>query len=175
MTLHDTSPGRRPWPRWVLPLVQAAFLAAFVALHLVGLTRIWLFVLVAGLVASLFSGRLYCRAVCPVNTCNRLRALLPRGMQLRRRNAPAWFAHPAVRAAWYSLLLATLVAAMILRVRFHLFTIVTAVGVILCCVFPVSAWCNGLCPWGAVLRCGSRVSALASARIVKGQRKAPRP
>jgi ferredoxin-type protein NapH len=160
MGSHEQSLNKRFWPRWVMPLVQVAFLGLFIALHLIGPLRIWLFLLIAGFVASPLLGRMYCRAVCPVNTCNRLAALLPRGMRLRRQNAPAWLVHPAVRAVWYTILLATLVAAMILRARFHLFTIITAIGIILCRVFPAALWCNGLCPWGALLRCGSRISQL---------------
>ncbi len=142
--------------RWVLPLVQVSFLVLFVALHLVGFTKIWLFLLIAGLVASLFTGRVYCRAICPVNTVNRLVAFLPGGMRIRKRKGPGWLAHPAFRVAWFSVLLATLVIAMIAGVRFHLFTIVTVIGIVLCHVFVPAAWCNGLCPWGAVLRCGRR-------------------
>ncbi len=162
MALHDKPLKERSWPRWVLLLVQVAFLGAFTALHFVGSTRIWLFVLVAGFIASPLCGRIYCRAVCPVNTCNRLHAMLPRGMRLGRWNAPAWLGHSMVRAAWYSILLVTLVVAMIFRVRFHLFTIITVIGIILCRVFPAAVWCNGLCPWGALLQCGSRISRLRS-------------
>lgn len=66
---------------------------------------------------------------------------------------------PDVRAAWFSIPLATLVIATVLGLRFHLFTIITVIGIILCRVFLAAAWCNGLCPWGALLQCGSRHSA----------------
>jgi hypothetical protein len=156
MTLHDTRRNPPRSRRWVLPLVQVSFLGLFIALHPAGVTRIWLFILIAGFIASPFVGRVYCRAVCPVNTFNRLAALLPGGMRLRKRKSPGWLAHPVFRAAWFSILLATLVIAMIMRMRFHLFTIVTVIGIILCRVFPAAVWCNGLCPWGALLQCGAR-------------------
>jgi len=143
----------------VLPLVQVSFLALFIALHLAGSTKIWLFILIAGFIASPFVGRMYCRAICPVNTFNRLAALLPGGIRLGKRKSPGWLAHPVFRVAWFSILLATLVIAMILGLRFHLFTIITVIGIILCRVFP-AAWCNGLCPWGVLLQCGSRYSPL---------------
>jgi ferredoxin-type protein NapH len=157
MLLNET-PRNPPRPRrWVLLLVQVSFLGLFVALHLTDTTRIWLFILIAGFIASPFVGRVYCRAVCPVNTLNRLAALLPGGMRLRKRKTPGWLAHPAFRAAWYSILLATLITAMFLGLRFHLFTIITVIGIVVCRVFP-AAWCNCLCPWGAMLQCGSRHS-----------------
>ena len=156
MALHETCRNAPRSRRWVLPLVQVSFLGLFIALHFMGFTRIWLPILVAGFVASPFVGRVYCRAVCPANTFNRLAALLPGGIRLRKRKSPGWLAHPVVRVAWFSILFATLVIAMILGLRFHLFTIITAIGIILCRVFPAAVWCNGLCPWGALLRCGSR-------------------
>jgi polyferredoxin len=140
----------------VLPLVQVSFLGLFIGLHLAGLTRIWLFILIAGFISSSFVGRVYCRAACPVNTFNRFAALLPGGVRLRKRKSPGWLAHPVVRMAWFSILAATLVNAMILGLRFHLFTIITVIGIILCRVFSAAVWCNGLCPWGALLQCGSR-------------------
>ena len=160
MALHETCRNPSRSQRWVLPLIQVSFLGLCIALHLTGLTRIWLFILIAGFIASPFVGRMYCRAVCPVKTFNRLAALLPRGMRLRKRKGPGWLAHPVFRVAWFSILLATLVTAMILELRFHLFTIITAIGIVLCRVFPAAAWCNGLCPWGALLQCGSRHSPL---------------
>lgn len=78
-------------------------------------------------------------------------------MRLRLGKCPGWLTHRAFRVAWFSILLATLVSAMILGLRFSLFTIITVIGIILCRVYP-TAWCNGLCPWGALLQCGSRVS-----------------
>jgi polyferredoxin len=158
MALHDTCRNPPRSRRWVLPLVQVSFLGLFIALHLTGLTRIWLFILIAGFIASPFVGRVYCRAVCPVNTFNRLAALLPVGMRLRKRKSPGWLAHPVFRVAWFSILLATLVIAMIMGMRFHLFSIVTVIGIILCRVFPAAVWCSCLCPWGALLQCGSRHS-----------------
>lgn len=153
MALHETGRTMPHSRRWVLPLVQVLFLGLFIALHLAGITRVWLFILIAGLIASLFVGRVYCRAVCPVNTVNRLAASLSKGMRIRKRNGPSWLAHPVFRAAWFSVLLATLVIAMITRVRFHLFTIVTVIGIISCRAFTAAVWCNGLCPWGALVRC----------------------
>jgi ferredoxin-type protein NapH len=157
MASREKRPVARPLPRWVLPLIQSAFLGLFITLHLVGSTRIWLFVLIAGFIASPFFGRIYCRMACPVNACNRLFAFLPRGLWPRRGNAPAWLGHPLVRAAWYAILLAAFVAAMVLRARFHLFTIITVIGIILCSAFPVAVWCGGLCPWGVLFQCGSRI------------------
>ncbi len=152
--------GKQPrvW-RLVLTLVQLSFLGLFIALHLVDATKVWLFILVAGLVASPFAGRVYCRVACPVSTFNRLAAMLPRGLRIRKRKTPPWLAHPLFRVAWFSILLATLVSAMILGLRFHLFTIITVVGIVLCRVYP-AAWCGGLCPWGALLQCGCRWSPL---------------
>jgi polyferredoxin len=94
-----------------------------------------------------------------VNAFNRLAALLPGGMRLRLGKSPGWLTHRAIRVAWFSILLATLVSGMILGLRFHLFTIITVIGIILCRVYP-AAWCNGLCPWGALLQCSSRLSPL---------------
>jgi ferredoxin-type protein NapH len=156
MMVHETCGNPPHSRRWVLPLVQVSFLGLFIALHLAGLTRVWLFILIAGLVASPFVGRVYCRGVCPVNSLNRLAALLPEGMRLRKRKSPGWLSHPVFRVAWFSILLAILVVATIMGTRFHLFTIVTVIGIILCRVFLAAAWCNGLCPWGALLQCGSR-------------------
>ena len=95
-----------------------------------------------------------------MNACNRLFAFLPRGLRSRRWNAPAWLSHPLVRAAWYVILFATLATAVVLRVRFHLFTIVTVMGILLCRAFPAAVWCNGLCPWGVLFQCGSRIPKL---------------
>jgi len=160
MASREKHPDARPLPRWVLPMVEAAFFGLFITLHLVGSTRIWLFVLIAGFIASPFLGRIYCRTACPVNACNRLFAFLPRGLRSRRWNAPAWLSHPLVRAAWYVILFATLATAVVLRVRFHLFTIVTVMGILLCRAFPAAVWCNGLCPWGVLFQCGSRIPKL---------------
>jgi polyferredoxin len=158
MALHEALGNPPRSRRWVLPLVQVSFLGLFIVLHLAGITRIWLFILIAGFISSAFVGRVYCRAVCPVNTLNRLAALLPGGMRLGKPKSPGWLAHPVVRVAWFSILLATLVIAMVLGLRFHLFTIIAVIGIILCRVFPAAVWCNGLCPWGALLQCGSRYS-----------------
>jgi hypothetical protein len=143
----------------LLFLVKLSFLGLFIALHLAGAMKIWLFVLIAGFVASPFYGHGYCRVVCPVNTCNRLAAILPGGMRLRKLQCPGRLAHPAFRAAWFTLLLATLVTGMVLGLRFHFFTIITVIGIILCRVFP-AAWCGGLCPWDVLIQCGSRCGKL---------------
>jgi ferredoxin-type protein NapH len=155
MTLHESRRNPPHSRRWVLLLAQMSFFCLFIAQHMVGTTKLWLFILAGGFIASPFIGRMYCRVACPVNSFNRLAALLPAGMRLRKRKSPGWLVHPAFRVAWFSILLAILVFALILKLRFHLFTIVTVIGIVLCRVFP-AAWCNGLCPWGAVLQCSAR-------------------
>lgn len=159
MRLHETRLNQPRVRRLVLLLAQLSFLGLFIALHVAGALKVWLFLLIAGFIASLFFGRLYCRVACPVSTLNRLAALLPGGLRLRIGKCPGWLTHPVFRVAWFSILLATLVSAMILGLRFHLFTIITVIGIILCRAFP-AAWCNSLCPWGALLQCGCRLSPL---------------
>jgi hypothetical protein len=116
MKTPDAPRSTRSPRRWIIPAIQASFLLLFVGLHVAGLMRVWLFVLVIGLVLSPLSRRLYCRA------------------------------------AWNALLAAAFTGALLMGLRFYFFTIITVVGVILCRVLPASAWCNGLCPWGALMR-----------------------
>ncbi len=158
MTLYETCRNQPRLRRWVLLVVQVSLLGLFIALHFAGATKVWLFILIAGFLASPFFGRLYCRVACPVSTFNRLVALLP-GTRPRNRKSPGWLVHPVFRVAWFSILLVALVTAMILGLRFHLFTMIAVTGIILCRVFPAT-WCGGLCPWGALLQCGSRFSPL---------------
>ena len=54
--------------KYVINAVRILFLALFIFLVMTGRVRMWLIIFAASLAAALFSGRIYCGYVCPMNT-----------------------------------------------------------------------------------------------------------
>jgi ferredoxin-type protein NapH len=48
--------------------VRVLFLAAFVVLVLTGRVKLWMGIFALGVVASFFTGRIYCGWICPMNS-----------------------------------------------------------------------------------------------------------
>jgi len=144
--------------------VRLMFLALFIGVIAIGKFQLWLIVYAAGVIASLFLGRLYCGHACPMHTVMRPVSAWSRKVGIQRKHVPRWLADH--RTAY--LMLALTVVTMLLAKRFMgvqlpVLPILFVLSVIVTIFLPDEVWHKALCPYSVLLRIGARFSRFSHA------------
>lgn len=133
-------------------IVQISFLAAFVALTIMGRVQLWVVVFVCGLIGALLFGRLYCGWLCPINTIGEGTNWLYRRLRLVRRPVPGWLRNPVVRFCVLLLFVAVMIITARTGKRLPVLPLLTVIGTVVSLVFVPALWHRFLCPYGTLLR-----------------------
>ena len=155
-------------PREVARLtVEATALVLFIFLTAAGRLQLWFGIFIAGVVVSVFAGRLYCGWLCPMNTVFRIIMPIRKKLGLGRIKGPSAESGRYIRYAVLILFLIAMAAVRILHLRMNLLLYITALSALSALIFGETFWHRSLCPFGTILSISSR-RALRSVSIDDG-------
>lgn len=129
--------------------LQIFFLALFAFLAITGKAQVWVGVFIAGLIVSLFFGRLYCGWVCPINTLAGSITRIKRKLRLRNRT-PEFLKKPVVRYTVFALFIGVFVLTMVSGKKLPVLPALLIIGAVLTILFTEELWHRYLCPYGTL-------------------------
>jgi len=129
---------------------QIIFLALFTVLVITGKIQLWMAVFAAGVILSIFLGRLYCGWACPINTVMRAVSWIKRKLKIKSFKIPAFLKKARVRYAVLGLFIALFVFVMVSGKKLPVLPGLLVVGVFLTFFFPEALWHKYLCPYGTI-------------------------
>jgi len=147
--------GRKEYVRALIPIVQTIFLALFILSMLIGMSILWMVVIVAGMALSLLISRVYCGWVCPINTLFRLIGWIYFIMGIRRRRTPRIEHVASIKIGAVGVFLCCLVVFRILGIQIPVLVIMLVVGVAITLVYE-ERFFHTFCPFGIILGLISR-------------------
>jgi len=139
-------------------LAQALFLAAFVALVIIGKVQFWIALFLLGVAVSMLWGRLYCGWACPMHAVMRGIAWLKRKLGIKGARTPAFVKKPAVRIALVIVFVGSFAFLMVSGRQIPVLLILLGLSALVTIAFNESMWHRYLCPQGAILSVTARVS-----------------
>ena len=130
--------------------LQVIFLAMFVALFVMGRIQLWMGIFAAGVLVSIFLGRLYCGWVCPINTLMRGVSWIKRKLRIKSFKIPKFLTKGWIRYLVLALFIAMFIFVMATGKQLPVLPGLLAIGVILTLFFPEELWHRYLCPYGTI-------------------------
>ena len=136
--------------------VQFFFLGLFILLVLLNKPQLWMGLLVLGVLASFFMGRLYCGWICSINTVMEAVTSFKRKRGIKNREIPEILKKHFVR--WGMLLLFFLTFIFVVRTgnQMPILPVLFLIGIVLTFFFHEELWHRFLCPYGSILNRSSR-------------------
>ncbi|MBT3319448.1 MAG: 4Fe-4S binding protein [Clostridia bacterium] len=131
-------------------VLQVLFLALFVALFVMGRIQLWMGIFAAGVILSIFVGRLYCGWACPINTLMRAVSWIKRKLKIKSFKTPKFLKKAWVRYLFLGLFVAMFVFVMVTGKQLPVLPGLLAIGVALTLFFPEELWHRYLCPYGTI-------------------------
>lgn len=137
--------------KYLISTIRIVFLALFIFLAATGRFRLWLIIFAASLAAALFSGRIYCGYVCPMNTVMMPSAWISKKLRLQKTSTPKWLS-----SGWFAwLALFSSIAGMMFAKRalgrdVPVLIIWLAASVVITLRYRPSVFHNLICPFGAL-------------------------
>ena len=139
-------------------IVEIIALALVVVLTKNDKLQMWFIIFLAGVVVSLFAGRLFCGWVCPMNTIFRFIDVLYKKLKIQRFTAPAILKNNTVRIAFLLLFIAGMVIVKITGLHINLLLYIILFSVLITLFINEEFWHRYLCPFGTILSFTSRKS-----------------
>ena len=139
-------------------VIQVVFLGLFILLFFTGKIQIWGIILLTGIIASLYFGRVYCGWICPINTAMAPVTVFKKRMGFDKQKIPAILKTNALRYMMLALFAATFMYSVRSGQRLPVLPVVFLAGVIITVFFPERLWHRYLCPYGTLLSIPARFS-----------------
>lgn len=139
-------------------VAETAFAAVFAVVLFSGKMQIWLLLFAAGVLCSVFFGRLFCSWACPMGTLFRPIGWLYAKWRVTRLKTPRFFTMPAVRYALLAGFLAAMLVTQRLGLGLPLLAVLTGISVLVTLLCEEAFWHNAVCPFGTILSLTSRAS-----------------
>lgn len=137
--------------KYVINAVRILFLALFIFLVMTGSVRMWLIIFAASLAAALFSGRIYCGYVCPMNTLMIPTEWISKKLKLQKSVTPKWLSSGWL--AWLALG-ASIAGMMFAKRALHrdvpVLLIWLVASVIITLRYRPAVFHNLICPFGVL-------------------------
>ncbi len=160
--------NRRSRTRTLLQLaLEVSVLALLVAGFITHRLQLWMPVFAAGVILSLFAGRLFCGWVCPMHTIFRGLDWVCSRLHIRRLKTPPLLAKRWVRMVALLLFLAGIAVIQVTAPRVNPLILLIGISVTVTLFFEESFWHAQLCPFGTILSFTSRKAPLGM-RIEEG-------
>jgi len=139
-------------------VIELAALALVVILTKNNKLQMWFIIFLAGVLVSLFAGRLFCGWVCPMNTIFRFIDFIYGKLKINRFNAPAILKNNTVRIAFLLLFIASMVFVKMTGIHLNLLLYIILFSVLITLFINEEFWHRYLCPFGTILSFTSRKS-----------------
>jgi polyferredoxin len=139
--------------------IRLVFLALFFVLVVTKRFQLWLVLYLAGVILSLFFGRIYCGYICPMNTVMRHVQRFSRSIGLQRRSTPKWM--ESTKLPYLTLILAVgsmIVGKQVFQKELPILLILFVLSMGVTLFVKSSVWHNGLCPYSILLRIAAKSS-----------------
>jgi polyferredoxin len=136
--------------------VQVFFLGIFILLVLLNRPQLWMGLLLLGVLASFFMGRLYCGWICSINTVMEAVTAFKRRRGIKDREIPKILKRPYVRWGLLAVFFLTFVFVMKTGRQMPILPILFLAGVVLTFFFHEELWHRFLCPYGSILNKSSK-------------------
>lgn len=131
-------------------VLQILFLIAFFVLVLTGKVQLWMAIFLAGILVSIFFGRLYCGWVCPINTLTRAVSWLKKRLSIKGFRVPKFIKNAWTRYIILVLFIGLFIFTMATGKKLPVLPALLAIGVIFTVFFTESSWHRYLCPYGTI-------------------------
>ena len=122
--------------------------------------QLWLVIFIAGVVISLFAGRLFCGWICPMNTIFRVINFIYGKLKIKRLKTPKILNNKVFRLIFLILLFGSMITIKILGFDFNMLLYIILFSVILTLIFQEEFWHRHLCPFGTILSLTSKKAKL---------------
>jgi polyferredoxin len=143
-------------------LFELLFFALFVFMTITGRIQLWFAVFALfGLAASLFFGRIYCHAVCPMGTLMRFETWVFNRLGIRRLKTPSFMKHRLFRFFMLAVFILLMVGVKRAGINVPLLPAMLGVSLAVSLIFEEYLWHRTICPFGTLL-------SLSSAAAKKG-------
>lgn len=139
--------------------IQLVFLAIFILLIVIGKPQLWMGLLLLGIIASFFVGRIYCGWVCAINTGMKGVAWLKKKLGIKGFKTPKFLTKPWVRGLALGLFVVAFAFTMVTGKKIPVLPGLFVLGVILTFFFPEALWHRYLCPYGTIMHFPAKKSA----------------
>lgn len=131
-------------------VLQVIFLILFAVLIITGRVQLWMGIFAAGVIVSIFLGRLYCGWVCPINTLMRGITWIKRKLSIKSFKIPRFLTKGWIRYLVLGLFIAMFIFVMVTGKQLPVLPGLLIVGVVLTLFFPEELWHRYLCPYGTI-------------------------
>jgi ferredoxin-type protein NapH len=118
--------------------------------------QMWLIIFAAGVIVSLFAGRLFCGWICPMNTAFRAIDFVYKKLGIRRFKAPSFLENSIVRYLFLALFILAMVFIKISGIHLNMLLYILFFSVALTLIIEEKFWHRYLCPFGTILSFTSR-------------------
>lgn len=137
-------------------IVETAALILVVLLTKNDKLQLFFILFLAGVVVSLFAGRLFCGWICPMNTIFRVINALYKKLKIKRINPPVFLTNKIVRILFLLLFIASLLVTKISGVHINMLLYIILFSVLVTLFIKEEFWHRNLCPFGTILSFTSR-------------------
>ncbi len=139
--------------------IRLSFFIVFLVLLITQQFQLWLVIYLAGVILSLFFGRMYCGYVCPMNTVMRYTQRFSRKIGLQKTSYPSWLESTKLPYLVLIISAASMIVGMrIFQQNIPVLLILFLLSNIVTLFVSSSVWHNGLCPYSILLRLAATVS-----------------
>lgn len=130
--------------------LQILFLIAFFVLVITGKVQLWIALFLAGILLSIFFGRLYCGWVCPINTLTRGVTWLKKKLSIKGLRVPKFIKNVWTRYIILALFIGLFIFTMATGKKLPVLPALLAIGVLFSVFFNELGWHRYLCPYGTI-------------------------
>lgn len=130
--------------------IQILFLIVFSVLVFTGKMQLWIALFLAGILVSIFFGRLYCGWICPINTLTRTASWLKKKLSIKGFGVPKFIKNVWTRYIILTLFIGLFIFTMATDKKLPVLPGLLAVGVLFSAFFNESGWHRYLCPYGTL-------------------------
>jgi polyferredoxin len=137
-------------------IFELLFLALFVFMTITGRIQLWFAVFALfGLAASVFFGRIYCHAVCPMGTFLRFESRVFKKLGIRRLSTPSFMKHRIFRYLMLGAFVLLVAGMRHAGITLPLLPVMLGLSVAVSLVFEELLWHRTICPFGTLLTLSS--------------------
>lgn len=113
--------------------------------------QMWFILFAAGVIVSLFAGRLFCGWICPMNTAFRLIDFVYKKLGIKRFKSPSFLDNNIVRYLFLALFILTMIFIKVSGIHLNMLLYILFFSVALTLIIEEKFWHRTLCPFGTIL------------------------
>ena len=132
-------------------IVRFIFLGLFIYIIMSGKMMLWLGIFALSLIIGIFSARVYCGYVCPMNTLMLLTEWLSKKTKLQSSNVPKWL--ESGKIAWVLLIVSVgtmIISKKVVSIDLPILVIFLLLSILITLRYKPYVFHNKICPFGVL-------------------------